>query len=151
MNTRDMRSGFSMITAIFVIVIMSSIGALIANMGGKVVKITTDEYQHAQAELYAKSYTTYAIMAVEAHDRSSNCVRKITSRTSIPHYTVRTFLSYIGPASVISKCSVKHRLDTHVTTSQTPLTVIIDAYVDYPDPDNPSLTRTVHRRTIQKI
>jgi len=158
MNTTHMRSAFSMITAIFVIVIMSSIGALIVNMGGKVVKITTDEYQHAQAELYAKSYTTYAIMAIEANNRSVDCLEDINANIGDnPNngngYRVRTRIAYITNASVdTSKCSSTRVLNSSVSEASTPLTVIIDVYVDYKDPDNPSGPwMTVHRRTIQKI
>lgn len=151
-----MRSGFSMITAIFVIVIMASIGAFVMNLSGKIVKTTTAQYQHEQAILYAKSYTEYAIMAVTAHDRnaSGNCVETIKGSIGNVNnggYTIRTHIAYIGLPAEISMCSNIRQLNSAAIDPNTPLSIIIDAYVDYKDPDNTAQTFTVHRRTIQKI
>lgn len=151
-----MRSAFSMITAIFVIVIMAAIGAFVMSLSSKGVKATTAQYQRAQAMLYAKSYTEFAILAVTAHDRTTNCIQTIIgaigSPTSGNGYRIRTHIAYIGPVSEIGTCPATRQLSTNVTTASTPLTIIIDAYVDYKDPDNtagPWLT--VHRRSVQKI
>ncbi|NKQ40179.1 MAG: type II secretion system protein [Sulfurovum sp.] len=150
-----MRNGFSMITAIFVIVIMATVAAFVMNLSGKIVKSTTVQYQREQANLYAKSYTEYAVMAVTAHDRSANCVESINGTIGLPTdgngYRIRTRVAYIGPTSVIGNCAGTRQLSNNVNTASTPLTIIIDAYVDYKDPDNTSQWLTVHRRTVQKI
>jgi len=151
-----MRSGFSMITAIFVMVIMASVGAFVMNLSGKIVKTTTAQYQHEQAILYAKSYTEFAVMAVTAHDRnaSANCVETIKgSIGDIDNggYTIRTHIAYIGLPAEIANCSGTRRLNAAAIDPNTPLSIIIDAYVDYKDLDNTTQTFTVHRRTIQKI
>lgn len=160
MKTDTMRNGFSMITAIFVIVIMATVGAFVMNLSGKIVKTTTAQFQHEQAILYAKSYTEFAVMAVTAHDRSADCVETITGNIGTPSngngYSIRTHIAYIGPIAEIEKCGNPsgtgvRQLSTTVTDTATPLTIIIDAYVDYKDPDNTTLWRTVHRRTVQKI
>ncbi len=156
MKMKKSRSAFSMLTAIFVIVIMATVAAFVLNLSGKTVKATTAQFLHEQAILYAKSYTEYAILAVTGNDRSSNCLQTITGTIGSPSagngYRVRTHIAYIGPASVIGSCVPIRRLSTSVTTTDTPLTVIIDAYVDYKDPDNASSPWfTVHRRTVQKI
>ncbi len=150
-----MRKAFSMITAIFVIVIMSTIAIFVMNLSGKSVRATTAQYQRAQAMLYAKSYTEFAVMAVTAHDRTSNCVETIKGSIGNINqggYTIRTHIAYIGPATEISNCASTRQLSTNVTTKETPLTIIVDAYVDYKNPDNTSAPKiTVHRRTVQKI
>ncbi len=151
-----MRPAFSMITAIFVIVIMASIGALVISISGKIAKTTTAQYQREQALLYAKSYTEYAIMAVTAHDRATtgNCVETIKGNIGNFNnggYRIRTHIAYIGLNAEITMCSGTRQLSTNVQDAQTPLSIIIDAYVDYRDPDNASQIYTVHRRTIQKI
>ncbi|SFV69707.1 hypothetical protein MNB_SV-3-579 [hydrothermal vent metagenome] len=143
------RNGFSIITAIFLIVLMSTVAIFVTNLSGKIVKSTTLQYQHEQAELYAKSYTEFAVMAVMGHDRSSDCLKTING--TIGSYAIRTHIAYIGPASVIGNCAANRQLSTDVTTSSTPLTVIIDSYVDYKDLDDNNHTYTVHRRTVQKI
>jgi len=163
MKPQQMRKAFSMLMALIVIVLMSSVGAFVMSLSGKAVKISTAQYQHEQAELYAKSYTEYAILAVTGNDRSTACLRDIDgfikSNTSSSvavssgnGYHVRTRIAYIGSTSEINGCASTRKLSTAVTTPSTPLTIIIDTYVDYKDPDNPSgAWMTVHRRSVQKI
>jgi hypothetical protein len=145
-----MRKGFSMITAIFVIVIMASLGALILNLSGKMVKETTTRYFREQAMLLAKSYTEYAIMAVTANDQNrSSCLNDINGTMGI--FSVDVNLSYIGNASLVDgNCRVP--TNWQVSDEKTPLSVLIDVFVRYPDPDHPDgMEMTYHRRTLQKI
>jgi len=74
-----MRKGFSLITAIFTIVIMTTVSMLVFDMAGKIVKGTTIQFKKEQAMLLAKSYTEYAIMAVINYDRDapSDCIETI--------------------------------------------------------------------------
>ena len=158
MHTLKMREAFSMVTAVFVIIIMATVGMFITNTGGKIVKSTTTQYQHAQAELYAKSYTEYAVMSITAHNRTAanNCVEHINGTIGNPigtgvGYQIDVFIAYIGNNAEINMCTANRQLGNSVTAS-TPLTAIIDAYVRYKDPDNPNGGwLSVHRRTIQKI
>jgi type II secretory pathway pseudopilin PulG len=153
------KKAFSMLTSIVVIVLMATVAMFVMNLSGKIVKSTVIQYQHEQAELYAKSYTEYAIMAVTGNDRSVGCMEDIDANigsdpTNGNGYNVRIRIAYIVDGTQIdtSKCAGTRVLSTGVTTSNTPLSIIVDAYVDYKDPDNtngPWLT--VHRRTIQKI
>ena len=155
------REAFSMVTALVIIVLMATVAGFVMNLSGKIVKSTTTQYQHEQAELYAKSYTEYAILAVTANNRSVDCVETISGIIGEDPeagngYRVRTHIAYIanGTDVDLSKCSSTRILSNAVTTQSTPLTIIIDAYVDYKDLDNvgedtPWLT--VHRRTVQKI
>jgi len=149
-----MRNAFSMITAIFVLIIMASISVFVLSYSNKGAKSTTLQYQRAQALLYAKSYTEFAILAVTAHNRTANCVKSIEDTIGNINqggYRIRTYISYIGPITEIGTCPSSRRLSTNVTTTDTPLTLIIDSYVSYKDPDNTSQTSTVHLRTVQKI
>ncbi len=149
-----MRKAFSMITAIFVIVIMATIAGLVMNLSGKSVHSTTAQYQRAQAMLYAKSYTEFAIMAVTGNDRTT-CLTTITgsigtSPSTGDGYDINTSISYIVSNAEQGTCTQLNTND--ISTPSTPLTIIIDAYVNYKDPDNttgPWLT--VHRRSVQKI
>ena len=158
MKPSSLRPAFSMITAIFVIVLMATVAVYVLSLGGKIVKATTAQYQHEQAILYSKSYTEFAILAVTGNDRSgSDCLEDITGTIGTPAngngYWIRTHIAYIANGSEVntSKCNGVRVLSTSVATEETPLTVIIDAYVDYVDPDNTAVKCTVHRRTVQKI
>ena len=154
MAKKNLRKAFSMITAIFVIVIMATIAGFVMNLSGKIVKATTAQYQHEQAELYAKSYTEYAVLAVTGHSRTVNCVETINGTIGDINqggYAMQVRIAYIGLASEISNCLPVRQLSTAVTTTTTPMTIVIDAYVKYKDPDNTAQKITVHRRTIEKI
>lgn len=154
---KQMRSAFSMLTAIFIIVIMSTVAMLVANLSSKSVKATTAQYQRAQAMLYAKSYTEFSILAVTAHDRATNCVQTIKGtigNIDEGGYKIRTHIAYIADSSELGSCAggVRQLNSTDISTDSTPLTLIIDAYVDYKDLDNTTgPVLTVHRRTVQKI
>lgn len=142
------REAFSLIMAIVVIVLMATVAMLILNMSGKMVKTTTSQYQKEQAILYAKSYTEYAIMGVMANDRNTTtCLDNINA--TIDNYTIKTIISYIGDSEVSSCTNV---ISNAVVTPESPLNIIIDVFVSYPDADHPDdLNMTYHRRSLQKI
>jgi hypothetical protein len=146
-----------MVTAIFVIVIMATVAMLVMSLSGKTVKSTTAQYQHLQADLYAKSYTEYAILAVTGNDRSVQCLENINATIGSPTkgngYRVRTRIAYIvnGTQVATGTCSGTRVLSTGVTQNDMPLSIIIDTYVDYKDPDDTAQWLTAHRRTVQKI
>jgi len=146
-----MRKAFSMLTAIAVIVVISAIGGFILSLSGKMVSETTAQFQREQSMLLAKSFTEYAIMAVTANEHnSSNCLNTITS--DIKFYKVRVDISYIG-RDLDSSCS--NIISKDVVTDKSPLSIIVDVYVKYQDPDDPRGASapyiTYHKRTIQKI
>lgn len=153
------RKAFSLFTSIVVIVLMATVAILITSMSSKLVKETTAQYQNEQAALYANSYTEYAILAVTGNDRSVNCLSTINSTIGAPTtgngYRVRTHISYIGTAAEIGNCATTRKLSEAVTTLNTPLTIIVDAYIDYKEPDHHDSTNapwiTYHKRTVQKI
>ena len=154
MKKRDMRKAFSMLTAIFVIVIMATVSIFVMSLSGKAVKETTAQFQSEQAKLYAKSYTEYAILAVTGNDRTT-CLTSITgsigtSPSTGNGYDISTSISYIVSNAEQGSCTQLNTND--IGTPSTPLTIIIDAYVNYKDPDNASGPWfTVHRRSVQKI
>ncbi len=151
-----LRTAFSMITAIFVIVIMSTVTALVMGTAGKIVKETTAQYQKEQAVLLAKSYTELAIMAVSANkDRNvtGNCLDTINGTfTEGGGYTIVTEISYILGPGVTTTCTNILNAGAPAVTPESALNIIVDVYVRYKDLDNSSGNDiTYHRRTLQKI
>ena len=153
-----------MLTAIVVIVAMSVISMYVLGTAGKTIKMTTDQYRKEQAMFYAKSYTEYAIMAVSADARVNNCVRDIDANidggagAGATGYAVRIRISYIGDNRVAPPiCAGTRVLSQAVEIAQpvnlreTPLNIIVDAYVDYNDLNDMGQTHTYHRRSLQKI
>jgi type II secretory pathway pseudopilin PulG len=159
MKKLKMRRAFSMLIAITAIVLVAFLSSIVLGLSGKMIKETTNQFQHEQAQLYAKSYTEYAIMALTANDRTSTCMENIDSTIGDPDngngYRVKVRVAFIGNGNGkgdISNCSSERQLDNSVTTPKSPLSTIIDVYVEYKDPDNTSgAWFSYHRRTLQKI
>ncbi len=153
MPYQNHRKAFSMLTAIVVIILMATVAMLTMSISGKIVKETTAQYQREQAILLANSYTEYAVMAVTANDRTVQCLSTI--RGTYNGYRARIQISYIGTAAIIGTCTGTKQLATVTAGNKSPLTIIVDAYIDYDDLDNPSGAgvpkMTYHRRTVQKI
>lgn len=168
------RKAFSMLTAIFVIVLMATVAMLVMNLSGKIVKETTAQYQKEQAALLAKSYTEYAIMAVMSNDRNAtDCIEDIdgfigdtaTTVNEGEGYSINTRIAYISDdnaanGSSVSTCDATRVLDNSgIVTPESALNIIVDIYVRYRDPDHPNISTapntvpwvTYHRRTLQKI
>jgi len=157
------RPAFSMITAIFVILLMASVAAFIMNLSGKTIQETTTQYRKEQAILLAKSYTEFAIMAATARD----CARPtITANVNGSNkkvkqgegYKIIINTRYIGKNS---GCTNRIGGDINTPVSQGG-TVRIDTYVRYRDPESPNALAnrawsnnepgiTYHRRTLQRL
>jgi len=158
MKHQKLRSGFSLLLAIGVMVIMAGISVLILSLSGKATRSTTVQFQREQAVLLAKSYTEYAVMAVTANERNATCLEDINGEIGDADagqgYKIKVNLAYLGNGNGLGDvggCSSTRILSNSVSTFESPLTVLIDVYVKYKDPDNPALWVTYHRRTLQKI
>ena len=153
------RKAFSMITTIFVIVIMASIGSMVMSLSGKTVKETTDQFQREQAMLLTKSYTEYAIMAVMANNRAPGaCLSTINGDNVIRSennggFEVRVQIAYISNGTgELAGCDATRVFSDAATTPESSLNAIIDVYVKYHDFDSTANTWiTYHKRTLQKI
>ena len=151
-----------MITAIFVIIMMATLTALIQNITGKTIKATTQQYQKEQAILLARSYTELALLYVSSYERNvtTGCLNTINADfgqniirpngTSRTQYQIETEIRYIGKGSELLDNTVPSCYDeTTATTNNGRTTVlsrltannsfdntmslIIDVYVRYED------------------
>ena len=171
MINKKHKKAFSMITAIFVIIMMSTLTALIQNITGKTIKATTQQYQKEQAVILARSYTELAILYATSYDRNATnrCLQTINSlfgpTLANGGYSIKTEIRYIGRSSEIPatiSCNDNSLLPaTRLTTLarlnginsfDNTMSLIIDVYIKYQSIDDPTnRTRTFHRRTLQKI
>lgn len=165
------RKAFSLLTAVFLIIIMSGISMYVMTLSGKIVNETTTQYKKEQAMLLAKSYTELAIMTTMSNDRNgtNNCITDIDANVghndpdgSGQGYRVRTRISYIGAQSDIQVCANTRELDYPAPLDPGPpiiendeLNIIVDVYVEYKDVGQEDIDNspwiTYHRRTLQKI
>jgi len=160
-----MRKAFSMITAIFIILLLATVAAFILNISGKALQTTTLQYQREQAVLYARSYTELAILAATANDSTNtNCVEDLDGLigddvTDGEGFDIQTRIYYIGDNL---QCSGTRELNDQTVLLNTPdsLHIIVDVYVRYRDLTFVDLAGgvgtsapwiTYHRRTLQKL
>jgi len=164
MINRKKRKAFSMITAIFVIIMMATLTAFIQGITGKTIKATTQQYQKEQAVLLARSYTELALLYVSSYDRNatSSCLNTISANfgqnifrpdgTSRRQYQIETEIRYIGKGTellnnTISSCydeatatplSARTTVLSRLTGSDSfdnSMSLIIDVYIKYQDLD----------------
>ena len=152
------KKAFSMITAIFVIVIMATVTSMIMNVTGKTVKATTQQYQKEQASLLARSYTELAILKVLHQERNAtSCLSTFTENfggeTGFHGYDITVNIKYIGNSTLLNGCSSITPTWTNNTNGfNKTISLIIDTYVTYEDFDDPNNRDiTFHRRTLQKL
>jgi len=161
------RKGFSLLVAIFTIVLVSVVASYIFYASSSISKEGSLEYQQEQARLLARSYTEYAVLAITGNDRSTGkCIRQIKADIGFPDggqgYKVEVDVTYIANHKYIDSCP---SADTPkaVTLSDNgtdTVTVILDVYVKYTDATHPGLDinnpdqipwHTYHKRSLQKI
>jgi hypothetical protein len=165
-----MRPAFSMLMALAVIVIVSTISVLVLNLSGKMVTGTTAKYREEQAALLANSYAELAILSVINQDINSSCITELNSTVDnlVPNgsaslsgdavYRVNVQISYLG--NDLNACDSNHILNngaTIATDYNTTLpaglaAVIIDVFVRYRNSEiNPDHDLTYHLRRLNKI
>ncbi len=145
-----MKRGFSLLTAIIFLVLISTISILSLSLSSQSRKQITDGFLYLQAEVLARSATEYALLAISGHDFNTSCLENINIRypSNDSNYTheMNISISYIGTSM---PCNNSHILDNNISTSESNRTVIIDTIVT----SNPNLSSEpvkIHRRTIQK-
>jgi len=139
-----MRSGFSMLTAIFILVLIATVMMLMLMLSTTTADKTANIYLKEQAHLLARSATEFALLAASGHDFSSSCLENI--KLNYDPYKVTMTLYYIGNGL---PCSPDHLLANDIATADSNGTVIIDTVVTYEL--SPDQNVTYARRTLQKL
>ena len=160
----SMRKAFSMITAIFLIVLMGTVAAFVMNLSGKMVKETTTQYKKEQAILFAKSYTEFAIMAATAQNCIQNIQANIGAAPLVGNgYHIEVQAQYIGNdlANPPANCPNTVGLNAINNAQSRGAILLLDTYVHYRDPADPNALAGVnwannrglvyHRRTLQRL
>jgi len=143
---KNTRGGFSVVVAILVMVLISSILVLSLSLSSKSIKQTTDIYLKAQAEILARSATEYAVLAISGHDmiHGGDCLENINLSYN-NMFDANMTIMYIGDNLPCNN----NILTNNIKTAESNVTVIIDTIVSVKDgiADEPI---RIHRRTVQK-
>ena len=149
-----MRRGFSLITAIIILVTVSTLMTLMIGLSSSSVKTTLDVYLKEQAQLLARSATEYTLLAISGHNNvNDGCIENINigypqgnaNRT----HDINISIWYMGRG--ISTVNCANVIANNLSTDESNITVIIDTVVSV-NQVNTGITEPirVHRRTIQK-
>ena len=145
-----MRRGFTLITAILLILLISTIAMLSLSLSSLTTKQTSDIYLREQAELLLQSATEYALLAISGRDIATNgCINTINAQYpqagANALFDINISLSYLGNG-LPNTCI---RLDNNVSNLDSNVTVMIDTVVTSANSVSTEPIR-LHRRTLQK-
>lgn len=147
------RNGFTLIMAIWILVAMSTMMALMLSFSSQSVNQTTSIYVREQAQMLSKSATEYALLAISGHDRTTgDCLNYINATYSpggTTMFDINTTIKYIGLGALAGNCEDLPGADS-INTAESNGTVIIDTYVTSRNQAPTDPTIRYHRRTIQK-
>ena len=143
-----MRPAFTLLSAIFLMVLIAVLMALSFSLSSQTTKQTGDLYLQEQGQLLAKSATELALLAISGHENNISCVEQINLQypQGSPLYDINMTLYYLGNAL---PCNANHLVTNNIVTAESNGTVMIDTFVSYTNPENNETVR-FHRRTIQK-
>ncbi len=150
-----MKKGFSLVTAILFIVVVSVLGALALSFTSQTGKQTTDTYIKSQAEILLRSAAEFGVLAMTAHDigASGNCINTINIDypDNAPNHTfdITINIQYFGNGLPNPGCDI---VSNTVADEDVNLTALMDIFVAT-NPDSNITTEPIrlHRRTLQKL
>ena len=144
---RNHKSGFAMIMAITVIVVIATIMALSLSMTTQTTKRSTDLYLYEQAILLSKSATEYALLEIS---QANGCLASIAQFTQDGIYDIDISIKYIGtaPAGVDPSSVVCTDYIDNLATPESDGSVLLDVTVSTNASTEPI---RYFKRTIQKL
>jgi len=146
------RSGFAMLMAIMLLIVIATIMAVSLSMSTTTAQRTTNEYLHEQAILLTSSATEYAVLAISGHtiNATNGCINSISAlypNATTPMFDINVTIQYVNG---IAGCN------QYVTAPSTTLlaidtngTVLMDVVVTDHNISNEPIR--YHRRTLQKL
>lgn len=147
-----MRRGFTLIAAIFFVVIASSICMLALSIASTSVKQNSEIYLREQSELVARAATEYAMLAIISNDFSTTCLGNQSENASEDNpiagefgdlFTFKVYVKYFGDMGICSGDSV-------AATGANQGTIMLDVFVSS-KPGKASNPINFHKRTLQKL
>lgn len=149
LRNRMQKSGFAMIMAITVIVIMATLMAVALSMSAKSTKSTVDLYVYEQALLLSKSAAEYALLKISQENNSTNPCEFTGANFKKDYYDVNISVKYIY-TNFPTTCHDAQQYTT-VTTPEQNGSVLMDITVAVHDANITSEPISYFRRTIQKL
>ncbi|HOI84165.1 MAG TPA: type II secretion system protein [Campylobacterales bacterium] len=143
------KRGFGIITAIVLLVLIATVGAMIISIATMNSKKATDDYLRVQAEMLARSATEFAVMRIQGFNRtaSNNCLETVTIDAN--PFTAKATINYLFNAATAGALACGNELATNVQDPDLNGMAIIDVVVTTKDGTTTEPIR-IHKRTLQK-
>lgn len=152
-----MKRGFSLLAAIFFVVVISSLGILALELSMASMRQTTEIYLREQAELLGQGATEMAMLEIFNHDFSKGCPSNpiISDQNFNDIFNYSVYVHFFGQ---IGNCD-DGKLVTDIQTPQSIGTVRLDVFVTTKtkinsEGEEESITPnpiSFHKRTLQKL
>ncbi|MBR8464385.1 type II secretion system protein [Campylobacter sp. faydin G-24] len=141
-----MRDAFSLITAIFFMILVSALSILALSFANFTSRQSGEIYLREQAELLAQGATEVAMLKAFKHDFNSGCLKYISGKfTNDDVNILLNYEVYIKFFGDIAACRGEK-----IQTPQSVGTMMIDVFVYSPD-TNATNKISFHKRTLQKL
>ncbi len=156
----NQRSGFAMLMAIFVIVVVGTLMALMISLSSTSLKRTTNLYLNEQAALLARSAVEYTLLAISGTDRTTGCLTNINTTYNPqgignPMFNIAVTIRYIGLSggNGNNECTAAESFipNNRVSAPESKGSALIDVVVESDPSLNIGETIRYHRRTLQKL
>lgn len=140
------KRGFGIITAIVLLVLIATVGAMIISIAAMNSKKATDDYLRIQAEMLAASATEFAVMRIQGFNRTinNNCLETVTINAD--PFTAKATINYLLAAD-LPNCN--NKLATNVQDTDLNGMAIVDVVVTTKEGTTTEPIR-IHKRTLQK-
>ncbi len=102
-----MKKGFSLIMAIFFVILIATLGMMSMSLSSKMVKQSSDIYLKEQAELYAMSATSLAVLAMQGTDYNINCEQNLAYDFG-DCFTAGVSIFYLD-SNMPATCNARHK------------------------------------------
>ncbi|CZE47619.1 hypothetical protein [Campylobacter geochelonis] len=110
-----MKKAFSLIMAIFFVVLLATLGIMALGFSTQTAKQSMDIYLREQAELLARSATEFAVMAMQDHDyAANNCLQ--TVRVNYPEFVAVVEIYYLDASMEFRGTTTKHCDEDRILT-----------------------------------
>lgn len=73
-----MKKAFALISAVIFVVVIATLGVFALSLANKSASSSVDTYLKEQADVLARSATELAVLAMQKHDYSRNCLNTMT-------------------------------------------------------------------------
>ncbi|WP_181001827.1 type IV pilus modification PilV family protein [Campylobacter concisus] len=140
-----MRKGFTLLAAIFFLVVAASIGTLALSIASTSARQSSEIYLREQAQLIAQSAAEYAIYEIFRTNFSNKCLDKVSGEFN-DMFDFNVDITYFGDIGICTPPTVMSGTSGIASTGN----VMLDVYVTS-KPGKALNPINFHKRTLQKL